>query len=304
MRHEWRQPQRAFPSEISPSEEREWAADATGTWLDGELLGFPEVGREMVRLAEREHLALTRLTEAQQRAARLEQRLGEERSARPLYGELIRERDAAQKRADYLAGEVAVLQGRLEQATAELDMEAGPGVLRFALLSNLLAEIQAHHEDHEGALDTLRRIISERDDASARFRLLADLLQVEVLAGRLAPGVTVDVLRRLIQDRKAWECAAWFNARERDQARADHRRAIEKCQETDGARLILLADLRRLNERYKSAAKLLALLDSEEPPQGMIKALGLRVVDRGIPEVRALADAWRWLREQVKGEKL
>lgn len=60
MRHEWKTPARNLAEP-----ERTWTADEAGIWLDGELIGFPEVAREMRRLAaalaeEREHTRFLR----------------------------------------------------------------------------------------------------------------------------------------------------------------------------------------------------------------------------------------------------
>ena len=45
--HEWKTPARN-----SAEPERTWAADEAGLWLDGELVGFPEPSREVLRLAQ------------------------------------------------------------------------------------------------------------------------------------------------------------------------------------------------------------------------------------------------------------
>ena len=46
--HRW-----AMPSRGLAAPEVEWRADRIGLWMDGELIGFPEASREILRLAER-----------------------------------------------------------------------------------------------------------------------------------------------------------------------------------------------------------------------------------------------------------
>lgn len=45
--HRWTMPARSLADR-----KVEWKADRTGLWMDGELIGFPEASREILRLAE------------------------------------------------------------------------------------------------------------------------------------------------------------------------------------------------------------------------------------------------------------
>lgn len=64
--HRW-----TMPARNSAEPAVDWRADQTGLWMDADLIGFPEVSREILRLAQIEEASRRRIEwlEAERRAA-------------------------------------------------------------------------------------------------------------------------------------------------------------------------------------------------------------------------------------------
>lgn len=134
-------------------------------------------------------------------------------------------------------------------------------------LKSALAAWRALQEGNAAAAQRVGEAVADLVLAQADARLGRELVEALVQEDDSGEEHPRDILRRII--------------RERDQALADHKRAIEKCQVTEGARLILLGDLRRGRQSLEAERAersrctrdlILALSDKDEMSQKLESA--------------------------------
>lgn len=162
---------------------------------------------------------------------------------------------------------------------------------------DLLAALKEHQQGTERPVDTLRRIIQEREEARAEARALGDsALRIELnVARKNAEQFRRDLILAL-QDKDRL-------AQEKEAAESANRQRCLELAEKAG-------EIRELMEMLEYGARsrhgvntLLALLDSEEPPARLEAAVAESVgsaYSSAHSYHRVIAQAaWRWLRGHV-----
>ncbi len=212
-----------------------------------------------------------------------------------------------------------LLENVREQVRRETERDHAP---ERHLLSILLTEINQNHQEGEGALDTLRRIVRERDgylkgresalsearkagaaleaalsgrdswrSFAQKMRLERDAAQRENRLKCLELGEQAGAIRELKEElalaEKKMRGAEAVAAIARSRAEQAERRADDMLDAEAGISAAIA------EAQQQRATKLLALLDSEEPP---VEAMGEVVPTSGFSSARNI---WRWLRQQV-----
>lgn len=132
----------------------------------------------------------------------------------------------------------------------------------YGLAGELVSILHQHTIVGESYPDTLRRVLEERQELTNLKHLHRAVLK-NLEAKQVAGESLEDTLARIIREREQRGDHLSTVILEREQARADYKRAIEKCQETEGARVSMLADLRREKLEAENARNGMRAVESE-----------------------------------------